>query len=89
MPEFFEKFSFELEAFWYIRMDLSLAKMLMSPQKMFSILISGSPVYAIIIEMGDDLGWNKIQKHGDQTVIQNYLHDEDKGVREETIFLNF
>ena len=70
-------------------MDLSLAKMLMSPQKMFSILISGSPVYAIIIEMGDDLGWNKIQKHGDQTVIQNYLHDEDKGVREETIFLIF
>ena len=39
--------------------------------------------------MSDDLGWNNIQKHGEQTVMQNYLHDEDKGVREETIFLIF
>ena len=39
--------------------------------------------------MGDDLDWNNIQKHGEQTVMQNYLHDEDKGVREETIFLIF
>ena len=39
--------------------------------------------------MGDDLGWNNIQKHRKQTVMQNYLHDEDKGVREETIFLIF
>ena len=37
--------------------------------------------------MGDDLGWNNIQKHGEQRNMQNYLHDEDKGVREETIFL--
>ena len=39
--------------------------------------------------MGDDIGWNNIQKHGEQRVMQNYLHDEDKGVREETIFLIF
>ena len=39
--------------------------------------------------MGDDLDCNNIQKHGEQTVLQNYLHDEDKGVREETIFLIF
>ena len=45
--------------------------------------------FAIIIEMSDDLGWNNIQKHGEQTIMQNYLHDEDKGVREETIFLIF
>ena len=37
--------------------------------------------------MGDDLDWNNIQKHGEQTNMQNYLHDEDKGVREETIVL--
>ena len=39
--------------------------------------------------MGDDLGCNNILKHGEQTVPQNYLHDEDKGVREETFFLIF
>ena len=37
--------------------------------------------------MGDDPGCNNIQKQEGQTVLQNYLHDEDKGVREETIFL--
>ena len=39
--------------------------------------------------MRDEHGWNNIQKHGEQTVMQNYLYDEDKGVREETIFLIF
>ena len=39
--------------------------------------------------MGDDFCCNNIQKHGEQTVLQNYLHDEDKGVREETISLIF
>ena len=39
--------------------------------------------------MGDDLDWKNIQKHGEQTVMQNYLHGEDKGVREETIFFIF
>ena len=39
--------------------------------------------------MSDDLGWNNIQKHGEQTVMQNYLHGEDKGIREETIVLIF
>ena len=39
--------------------------------------------------MGADLGWNNIQKHGEKTVMQNYLHDEDKGVRKDTIFLIF
>ena len=37
--------------------------------------------------MGGDLGCNNIQKHGEQTVLQKYLHDEDKQVREETIFV--
>ena len=31
--------------------------------------------------MGDDVSCNKIQKHVEQTVLQNCLHDEDKGVR--------
>ena len=39
--------------------------------------------------MGDDLDCNNIEKHEEQTVLQNYLHDENKGVREETIFLIF
>ena len=39
--------------------------------------------------MGDDLDWNNAEEHGEQTVMQNYLHGEDKGVREETIFLIF
>ena len=39
--------------------------------------------------MGDDLGWDNVQKYGEQTVMQNYLHDEDKGVREEIVFLIF
>ena len=39
--------------------------------------------------MRDEHGWNNIQKHGEQTVMQNYLHDEDKGVRQEAIFLIF
>ena len=57
-------------------MDLTLAKQLISLQKMLSILIFrsilifGSPLYttlilAIIIEMGDDLGCNNVQKHAD------------------------
>ena len=70
MPGLFEKFVFELEASSYIKMDLTLAKQLISLQKMLSILIFGSPVYttlilAIIIEMGDDLGCNNVQKHAD------------------------
>ena len=39
--------------------------------------------------MGDDLDCNNIQNYGERTGLQNYLHDEDKGVREETIFLIF
>ena len=39
--------------------------------------------------MGDDLDWNNAEEHGEQTFMQNYLHGEDKGVREETIFLIF
>ena len=39
--------------------------------------------------MGDDLDWNNAEEHGEQTVMQNYLHGEDKGVREETIFFIF
>ena len=44
LPGFFEKFIFELEAFSYIRMGLSLATQLISPQKMFSILIFASHI---------------------------------------------
>ena len=39
--------------------------------------------------MGDSPGCNNKQKHGDQTVLQSYLHDEGKGVRADTIFLIF
>ena len=39
--------------------------------------------------MSDDLDCNNIQKHGEQTVLQNYLHDDDKQVREDIIFLIF
>ena len=39
--------------------------------------------------MGDDLGCNNIQKHGEQTVLQNYQRGEDKGVRENTILFLF
>ena len=49
MPEFIEKFIFELEALSQIRMSLSLANHLMSTQKMFSILIFGSPICASLI----------------------------------------
>ena len=49
MPEFFGKFIFELEAFSYMRMGLSLAKQLMSHQKILSILIFGSPVRTPLI----------------------------------------
>ena len=35
--------------------------------------------------MGDNFDWNNIQKHGEQAVIQNYLHGEDKGVRENIV----
>ena len=75
MPGLFEKFIFELKAFSYIRMGLSLKKQLMSPQKMITILIFEFSVctpliLAIIIEMGGDLGCNNIQKHGEQKVLQ-------------------
>ena len=31
--------------------------------------------------MGDNLGCNSKKKHGEQTVLQDYLLDEDKSVR--------
>ena len=37
--------------------------------------------------MGDSLGCNNKQKHGQWAILQNYLHDEDKGVREERPFV--
>ena len=39
--------------------------------------------------MSDDLVCNNIEKHGEQKVPQNYLHNEDKGVKEETFFYIF
>ena len=101
MPGCFEKFIFELEAFSYsIGMGLNLAKQLTSPQKMFvssaefTVLISWSPVCTplipyFIIEIGDSLGCNNKEKHGEWAILQNYLHDEGKGVREETIYFYF
>ena len=44
MHGFFENFVFELEAFSYMGPGLSLTKQLISPQKMFFILIFVSPV---------------------------------------------
>ena len=85
-------------------MGLSLAKKLMSPQKMFAlsakftILISWSPVCTPFNPLSLSLKWvttfwlqqnRNIQKHGDWAVLQNYLHDEGKGVREETIYFYF
>ena len=83
-----------------IRMDLSLVNQLMLSQKLFvsstkfTILISCSPVCTPlipvnIIEMDGDLGCSNIQKHWEWTVLQNCLHDEGKGVREETIYFYF
>ena len=86
MPGFFEKFIFEQEAHSYISISSSLAKQLMSLQKLFTILIFGSSIYTLLIpcrytEMGDNLGCNSKKKHGEQTVLQDYLPDEDKSVR--------
>ena len=39
--------------------------------------------------MGDSLGCNNKQKHGEWEILQNYLHDEGKGVREESIYFIF
>ena len=51
MPDFFEKIMFDLEAFSYIRMTLTLGKQLMLPQNIFSILMLGSPVCAHLIPL--------------------------------------
>ena len=56
---------------------------------LFVLLSAHLSSLAIIIELVEDLGHNNIVKHGEKTVLHNYLHDEDKGVREETIFLVF
>ena len=39
--------------------------------------------------MGDSLGCNNKRKHGEWAILQNYQHDEGKGVREETICFIF
>ena len=39
--------------------------------------------------MGENPGCNNIQILEEQTVLQNYLHNKDKGIREETIFFIF
>ena len=39
--------------------------------------------------MGDELGRNNLKKHGERAVLQNYLHNEGKGVRQETICFYF
>ena len=73
MPVVFENIVFELEFFSYIKMGLSLAKHLMSPQKMFSFLIFRSPVCAPLIPCHflDDLDSSNILIHGEQKVLQS------------------
>ena len=39
--------------------------------------------------MGEDLGRNNIQQHGQWAVLRNFLHDEGKARREETIHFDF
>ena len=92
MPGFFEKFIFELEAFSYIKMGLSLAKQLVSPQKMFSILIFGSPVCTPLIPCHHYWnGWRPwLQQHTETWRADSHAeYDEDKRGREETIFSIF
>ena len=83
---------FELESFSYIKMALSLAKLLISPQKMFSNLIFGFPVCTPLIPCPHY--WNGrrswLQQHTEILRADSLAeHDEDKRAREETIFLIF
>ena len=71
-----------------------LAKQLMSPQKIFAInkvhyfdfldssLHTFNPLPLSLKCVGDDLGWkcNKIKKHEDREVLQNYQY-KGKGVK--------
>ena len=92
MPEFCEKLIFELEAFSYQNeLESSKAVDVTSENVLyFNIWVSCPCTFnPSLLLLKWDLWWpwlNNIQKHGEQTVMQNYLHDEDKGVREETIF---
>ena len=86
------KFIFELETFSYIKMGLSLAKQLISPQKMFSILVFASPVCTPLIPCHRYWnGWQPgLQRHTETWRADNPAeHGYDKGVRGETIFLIF
>ena len=83
-------------------MGTSLAKQLMSSQKMFAInkvhyfdiLVSCLNAFNTLLLtlkiVGDDLGCkcNKIQKHQERKVLQNYQY-KGKGVRKETIYFYF
>lgn len=101
MPSSTEKFSFELEAFsCSFKMGLSLTKQSMLPDEVFvstgklTILIPQFSVFTlesivIINEMIEDLVSNAIQKYGEWQVLQNYLDDEGKEVREEIIQFYF
>ena len=86
------KFIFELETFSYIRMGLSLAKQLISPEKMFSILVFVSPICTPLIPCHHY--WNRwqpwLQRHTEKWRADSPAeHDDDKWVRGETIFLIF
>ena len=87
-------------AFSYsIRMGLSLAKLLMSPQKKvvssakFTILISWSPVSVPLFPCHFHWnGWRPWLENRETWRVgslQNYLHDESYGLREETIYFYF
>ena len=86
------KFIFELETFSYIRMGLSLAKQLISPEKMFSILVFVSPICTPLIPCHHYWnGWQPwLQLHTETWRADSPAeHDDDKWVRGETIFLIF
>ena len=101
-PWIFWKIYFGLEAFSYsTRMELSLTKLFMSPQKKLVYIISKvhyfvswSPVCTPLFPCHYHWnGWRPwLQQHTETRragSLQNYLHDEGKGIREETIFFFF
>ena len=82
-------------------MGLCLAKQLMSPQKI--IVISKVHYFDFLVSclytfnpLSLSLKWVMTlvettyrEKHGEREVLQNYQHDEGKGVRKETIYFYF
>ena len=82
-------------------MGLSLAKQLMSPQKMFviskvhnfdflvSCLYTFNPLSLSLKWVMTLVETTYREKRGEREVLQNYQHDKGKGVRKETIYFYF